>query len=193
MMCRSAGVNYNLETFNQNILEKMEKHPILNCFIDSLKNTVTIKNNSITTGELREWIRLLFIQNNYYTLNYMLDEMFSNCSKDDSIKFDAIYDIENFCKVCASLLQKYEIPIYDKNKEVKAALTNFLNILSYKNIREPWDIVSKIENNVDCELKLNVIEEAWLDDYLITKFNVIPIIEGNYPKTIFELKKLYKL
>lgn len=193
MMCRTAGLDYSLETFHNNIQEKIVKHPILCFFETSLIQTCSLRDGNITIGELREWIRLLFIQNNYVTLHLMIDGMIKDVVVDYQINFDSIYNIDAFSEDCKKTLRYFDIPIIGDDNEIRIILNNFLNVLKYHHTKEPWHIVKCLEDNCDSNINLNIIEEAWLDDYLVNKYNISPLLQDNYPLTVGELKTIYKI
>jgi hypothetical protein len=187
---RTAGKHILIEDLTTNTFEKINQHPIVSFFADSLSVIAGRTVGDVEPKYLREWFRLCFFANNGDTITkFILPNVLDNSKY--TIDFESFYNgtiLDQCKKICNDL----ELTISNED-QIKEYLSQFVKNNTYYSIDQGIpDILDAIgqPNSVDLA-NTNILQQAWIDNYLVTKYNINPLLKNDYFSNTAELTKAY--
>lgn len=173
--------------------------PILGC---------SFKIKELTFSQFRDLNKYILSNNNIFIQNF-LDEILVN-NLEDTNSFKLFSNFDKFC--CLLLLRSVnvspDLEIFEKNKNIKMPLTDFLKrclsfnhktfrLIEYKNIKVELQLPSSFIINNLLDLTDMVIKSVEIDDSIVN-FNEIDvlvkkeIIETLPANVVFDIKHFYE-
>lgn len=192
-MCvnRTACLNLLIDELGRDIFEKIKQHAVLSCFAKSLIKISGQSEGDVESKYIREWLRLCFFADYGTTI-----QQFTSSKENDN---DYIVDFELFYNGsildhCCQIYQKFNLPIVDL-KIAEELIKQFPEKLVYFSIDLNIDqILTAIDSNTNFDLSnTNLLQQAWIDNYLATNYNIDVLLRNNYFSNVQELRKAYNL
>jgi len=179
--------NLSIDTF-----EKIKKHSIISFFSDSLSRVSGNDHGDVEPKFLREWMRLCFFENNGETITKFISPSTCMYSK-YTVDFESFYDgtiLDQCKKICFDLGLKI-----DQNKKFHNLLNHFIENNRYYSIDQTIpNILSAIDQHQCVDLThTNILQQAWIDNYLATNYNVNPYCKNEYFVDTKELVEAYQI
>jgi hypothetical protein len=185
---RISGANLVFEHLHKDTFEKIENHSSLKFFKKSLSDISQQITGDVSNKFLREWIRLCFFANNYRTIDQYIGQRPTDCY---TVNFEIFFCKDCIKKSANDILNYFDIDIVDH--DVDDVINEFYSKQYYKNHVNTDSLTQLIESGTDGVLTLNLIEQAWLDNWLENTYQIVPRLEDSYPTTVHELIELYNL
>ncbi len=185
---RISGSDLVLEQLHEDTFEKIKNHTSLNFFKKSLSDISQQVTGNVSNKFLREWIRLCFFANNYRTINQYIGERPTDCY---IVNFEIFFCKDSIKKSAYDVLNYFDIDIVEHN--VNDVINEFHSKQYYKHHVNINNLTQLIKSRTDGVLTLNLVEQAWLDNWLETTYQIVPKLEDSYPTTVHELINLYNL
>lgn len=192
-MCatRTAKLNIDLDSLHIDTVSKLQKHPILSQFLTSLFAIAVNEPTSISKKYLREWFRLCFFNNDGSNIHKFIQ---ANNRKDAAltVDFESFYngniinEAVNICNhfgICATV-----------NDSTYQRINDFRNsIRHYYTDHHVNQIIKSINCQVPFEFKTNIIEQAWIDNYLQANYNKDLLLIDSYFTNTNDILSTYNL
>lgn len=192
-MClnRTSDINLLIEDLGTNIFEKIKRHPILKSFASSLITISGQATGDVEPKYIREWLRLCFFANNGTTITQFISP--SDVKAKYTVDFESFYNgsiLENCCQI----YKKFNLEIVDTSV-AEALINRFSEKLMYRDIDLTIDqIMSAIDHCTKFNLSTtNLLQQAWIDNCLVDKYNINPLLKNDYFLDTQELRKAYNL
>ena len=188
---RVSGINLYVDDLGTNVFKKLEHHTILKFFVESLTEISGQTEGNVDPKYIREWYRICFFADNGNTIS-----QFSSSTRSDAdyiVDFESFYD-GSILDVCYKIYNHLGLSV--KRTEVaKGFVERFPEKVFYYNIDKPINtILNAIDNDKNIELSnTNLLQQAWIDNYLVSKYNISPLLRDNYFQNTQELKKIYNI
>lgn len=191
-MClnRTSGHDILIEDLSIDTFEKIKKHSVISYFEDSLKTISGCTTGNVEIKHIREWFRLCFFADNGNTITKFISPNVLNNSK-YVVNFESFYNgtiLDECKKICN------DIGLPTSNQHV---LTEYINLFIKNNRYYAIDqdipkIISAIDNFDFVDLSnTNILQQAWIDNYLLTKYNVNLLSNNEYFSNTQELIAVY--
>ena len=192
-MCinRTATLNFSIEDLGIDIFEKAKHHPTLKYFIESLSKISGQTNGNVEPKYVREWLRLCFFANHGTTIEQLVSLKLRD--NDYIIDFESFYD-GSILRHCCQIYKNLNLTI--SNIEVVTQLIEqFPKKLVYGSIDLNINqILGAIDSNTNFDLSsTNLLQQAWIDNYLVDNYNIDPYLKNDYFHSTQELRKAYNL
>jgi hypothetical protein len=183
-MCigRTAGYHIDINDID-NIGPKLENHITINSLVKKI--------TAYTPGDLREWAQLTLFADNGKTISLMLKDTVPP-SIDYTFNFEWFYNIETLVDKCHDICQIFGI-------EVKQSINQLVEQFYYNNNNKdinvmPNKIINAIENRKNLDFgNLNFLQEAWINNWLVDTYKVVPLLTDAYFTNTSDIIKQYKL
>lgn len=188
---RISGVNLVIEDLHQDTFKKIKKHRSLQFFEKSLKVISNQTDGDVPKMFIREWFRLCFIVDNYKTLqeyNKNYNNISTNCYVVD---FETFFSRSKIQQIAVDILNRFEVDIVNDN--IDNIITEFFNRQYYKNHIDVNLLKQNIIEKNNVVLNLNLVEQAWLDNWLVEQYNIDPRLDNEYFSNTIDLINFYKL
>jgi len=189
---RTSGQNITIDDLHVDTFDKISKHSVLFDFVKSLAAITGQTQGDVEPQFLREWLRLCFFANNGDTITQFIRPNIIAQAK-YFVDFESFYD-GTILDRCASILDSMNIPV-TRNSNLEMYLRDF----KQKNLYHDIDLninhmITAINNGIWADLSnTNLLQQAWIDNYLVEQYNVDPLLRNEYFKDTVELVKEYKL
>lgn len=190
---RTSGVNIVLEELDHDTFNKIKCHPIFSHFFLSLKTISRSESGDVELKYLREWARLCFFADKNSTI-----EKFINTSIDTSadyiLDYECFYSNDALLEQCEIILDKFNLPMYPV-ENIQEHLTIFAQNNRYKNIDKDIDLITQAiidRQNYEFDSE-NFIKQAWIDNWLVSMYNVDIKLENSYWANTKEIIEAYDL
>jgi hypothetical protein len=189
---RTSGNNILVEDLSVDTFKKIKQHSIFSFFADSL---ATISGSTVEDVEpkyLREWIRLCFFANNGDTITkFILPNVLTNSKY--IIDFESFYN-GTILDQCRRICNDNKLPTCNDNK-LMDYIEQFITNNQYYTIDQNMPkIISAIGQTELVDLSnTNILQQAWIDNYLVTQYNINPLLKNDYFTDTKELTKAYKI
>jgi hypothetical protein len=190
-MCvtRTANLNIELDTLHINTVQKVRTHPILNNFLLSLETIADTTTGNVEPCYIREWVRLCFFNNN------TIDKFISVNNHKDAIynvDFEAFYD-NSIVDVAIDICNHFKLPVA-LTDEIYNDLAKFRTDNRYFfTDHKVAKILNAIDTCTEMEFQTNLIEQAWIDNYLQIKYNKDPLLVNSYFTNVKEITNAYNI
>ena len=187
---RTSGHDILIDDLSIDTFEKIKKHSVISHFADSLATISGRTTGNVEIKYLREWVRLCFFANNGNTITQFISPNVLANSK-YVVDFESFYNgtaLDECNRICN------DIGLPTSNQDV---LTEYINVFIKNNRYFAIDqdmpkIVSAIDNSDSVDLgNTNILQQAWIDNYLETKYNVTLLSKNEYFSNTKELIKVY--
>lgn len=192
-MClnRTANVNLLIDELGSDTFKKLSQHVVLQSFAKSLAVISGQTTGDVDSRYLREWIRLCFFADNGTTIQQFISP--SVVDADYVVDFEAFYD-GSILEHCRQIYKILNLKIIDV-EVAENLVIQFPEKLTYYNIDlNIHRILFAIDNNTKVSLlNTNLLQQAWIDNYLVTKYNIDPLLKNDYFSDTQELRKAYNL
>jgi hypothetical protein len=192
-MCltRTADVNILVNNLGNNVFKKLEQHPILKSFTSSLSRISGQINGDVESKYIREWLRLCFFANNGTTITQFVSP--SMVEADYTVDFESFYN-GSILEHCYQIYKMLGLKIIDI-KVAENLIEQFPEKLIYHNIDLNIDqILAAIDNGTKFDLSdTNLLQQAWIDNCLVNRYNIDPLLKNDYFSNTQELRKAYNL
>ena len=185
---RAGGINLKIEELHTNTFNKIQSHVALNFFKKSLENVSGKTNGDVSVGVLREWFRLCFFANNGKTIADYIGNKPENCYIVDFEIFFSQIKIKN-CAV--DIINHFNLK--PQVVDIDDVIDEFFNKKYYKNHINTDNVKNSIQQNQNIGLNLNLIEQAWLDNWLVEQYNIHPQLSNEYFNNTQDLIDFYNL
>ena len=188
--CRTKDLNIDLAQLGQNTFEKIDQHPVIKFSASSLSAISGCNSGDVEPKFLREWFRLCFFANDGDTITKILAGTVLDRAQ-YVIDFESFYDgtiMDHCTQICHDLRLD---PI--NHDLVTQYVMDFGKNNTYFNIDEHMDqILLAIQNRQSLDLTdLNILQQAWIDNYLVGKYNIDPLLTNDYFTNTKELINAY--
>jgi len=188
--CRTKDLNIDIEKLSQNTFEKIDQHPVIKFSTSSLSSISGCNSGDVEPKFLREWFRLCFFDNDGDTITKILAGTVLDHAQ-YVIDFESFYDgtiIDHCTKICRDLGLD---PI--NHDLVKQYVMQFETKNTFFDIGHHMDqILLAIQNRQSLDLTdLNTLQQAWIDNYLVSKYNIDPLLTNDYFTNTKELINAY--
>jgi hypothetical protein len=189
---RTSGHNITAENLGENIFDNLIKHSIISHFIPSLTLISGKTHGDVENKFVREWIRLCFFANDGQTITQFLKPNVCDTS-DFVIDFESFYDgtiIQHCLDICDSLGIRATI-----SQRIYQHIEKFTQGNLYFDIdRCMPSIIDAIDKKQLVDLsQTNIIQQAWIDNHLVEKYNIDPLLRNEYFANTLELINQYNL
>jgi len=172
-----------IDTFN-----KIRSHNSL-CFFE--KSLVKISNKStgdVSNGHIREWLRLCFFANNSDTISKYIGEKPTNCYVVD---FETFFSRDSIKQRAIDILQHFDFEIVIN--DIDDIIDEFFSKQQYQDHADTVALTNSIQKNQNITLNLNIVEQAWLDNWLVDNYKIEPRLINKYFSNTKELIDFYDL
>ncbi len=189
---RTSGHNITDADLCFDTFEKIKKHSILSWFANSLTAISGLTQGNVEPKFIREWIRLCFFANNGRSIAGWLSPSVCATAR-FKIDFESFYTdkiIADCVKICESL------GVADiETSKIHQHLKKFRHNNFYFDIDAQIDeILMGIQNHHCIALNTtNLISQAWIDNYLVNKYNIDPLLKNEYFDNTIDLVQHYNL
>ena len=191
---RTSGNFISIEELGSNTFKKIESHIILKYFSKKLSEISNKKSGDVESKHIRQWLQFCFFANRGMGITGIIAPTLTNTSI-YTVDFESFYDgtILNKC------YQIYKLLGLDINpagiNKAKELVKEFPTKVKYYNIDSPIDkIIYSINNNIYFDLSsTNLLQQAWIDNYLVEKYHIEPFITNQYFSNTHDLIGAYKL
>ena len=189
---RTSGINILVEDLSIGTFEKIKQHSIVSFFADSLSMISDTTVGDVESKYLREWFRLCFFANNGNTITKFIAPNVFNHSK-YIVNFESFYD-GTILDQCRKICNDIGLPI-STDEKIEEYVTQFIKNNKYYNIDQNIPtILPAIGQTQSVDLSdTNILQQAWIDNYLVTKYNIEPLLRNDYFANTRELTKAYGL
>lgn len=185
---RTSGIDLILEELHVDTFDKVRSHTVLKFFEKSLAEISNKSDGDVPVSHIREWLRLCFFADNCKTIDEYIGKKPKNCY---IIEFDTFFSRESIKQTAEDILNHFGYT--PATTDVDTVIDEFFAKQRYKNHIDMDYITTTIRTNQNTTLKLNLVEQAWLDNWLVETYNIDPVISNDYSTSTAELIKLYNL
>lgn len=149
----------------------------------ALKNHIVIKEiarkiTNCSKGSLREWARLSLFSGNGQTITLLLKDTIPE-RIDYTFNFDWFYDKNKTIEKCYEIIKLFNI-------EAKQSIDHLFEAFYNNNPNREIDVLPNQiidsmnrKENLNFE-NLNFLQEAWIDNWLVDRYNVAPLLKDVY-------------
>ncbi len=189
---RTSGQNITIDDLHVDTFDKISKHSVLFDFVKSLTAITGQTQGDVEPQFLREWARLCFFANHGDTITQFIRPNIITQAK-YFVDFESFYD-GTILDRCASILDSMNIPVTRPGN-----LEKYLADFKQKNLYHDIDlnintILDAIDNQLLVDLsQTNVLQQAWIDNYLVEQYNVDPLLKNEYFANTMKLVTEYNL
>ena len=189
---RTSGHDIVIEDLYENTFDKLKSHSIISFFTESLKVISGLSNGNVEPKYLREWFRLCFFANKGESISRFIAPN-AHASPRFSVDFESFYN-GRILDRCIEICEYFNLPI-THNHKIDQHLMEFKKNNRYHNIDLTIpDILNHINNRTEYDLsKTNILQQAWIDNYLVNKYNINPLLKNDYFRNTLDLIKAYNL
>jgi hypothetical protein len=185
---RISGVDLIVDELHIDTFNKVRSHNTL-CFFE--KSLIEISNKSsgdVSNSHIREWLRLCFFANSCKTITEYIGARPTNCY---TVDFDTFFARDSIKQCAIDVLRHFgfEIAIND----IDDVIDEFFSKQRYRNHIDTSDLKKSIQKNQNIPLNLNVVEQAWLDNWLVEQYSIDPVLSDEYFKNTKDLIDFYNL
>ena len=190
-MClsRTAGINLCIDFIHLDKFYKLNKHMVLKPLLKSLSDISNKAEGNIEKKHLREWTRLcLFDSNTILPILNVSAVEFPNYK----FNFEWFYDPIKLKSKCIEIFNLFDIKIVN---DITILFDKFYQHNIYKNINVvPENIVNALiaKKNIPIP-NLNFLQEAWIDNWLVNNYDIVPLLPDQYFSNTLEIIKQYNL
>lgn len=185
---RTADANLILEDLKFNTFEKIQLHVILDSFKESLQTISRKSAGNVSEKYIREWLRLCFFANNGTTITQIINTKPKNCYYVD---FEMFFSRDSIKQNAHNILRHFDFKIV--TSDIDDIIDEFFSKQYYKNHINTTDLTDAFQKNQNVPLNLNIVEQAWLDNWLVEQYNIDPRLCDEYFKNTKELINFYNL
>lgn len=187
--CRTKDLNIVIEDLGQNTFEKINQHPVMKFFTDSLARISHVNQGNVEPKYLREWFRLCFFNNNCETIAKILAGTYLEHA-DYVLDFESFYD-GSVIEQCRIICQDLALPAVATD-QIDQHMQRFQTNRYYHIDTDMDQIILAIQNHQCLDLTdLNTLQQAWIDNFVASKYNVDPLLTNNYFSNTTELAHAY--
>lgn len=192
-MClnRTSGLNFLIDDIGFNMFEKIKQHSILKFFAKSLTEISGQTEGNVESKYVREWFRACFFAD--YGMTIQQFTLSKENKGDYTIDFESFYN-GSILEHCYQIYQKFNLSIIDL-KVAEDLVKQFPKKLIYFSIDlDINQILTAIDKNISFDLSnTNLLQQAWIDNYLVIRYNIDPLLSNEYFLDTQELRKAYNL
>lgn len=185
---RISGVDLVVDELHINTFKKVRSHDTLVFFEKSLIEISNKSDGNVPLMYIREWLRLCFFANKGKTITEYIGARPENCYVVDFETFFSRDGIKQ-CAVDVLTYFDFEIAVSDIND----VIDEFFSKQRYKNHINIDSLKKSIQKNQNIPLNLNIVEQAWLDNWLFDEYSVDPVLRDEYFSNTKELIDFYNL
>ena len=189
---RTSGHDIVIEDLHQNTFDRIKQHSIVSYFSKSLSEISGQLSGDVDPKFLREWFRLCFFANQGETITKFIAPNVLGHSR-FVIDFESFYN-GHILDQCMEICKHFSLPITHSHR-VDEHLVEFQKKNRYHNIDlEISAILDCIENQKNYDLTTtNILQQAWVDNHLVNKYNINPLLKNDYFRNTLDLSKAYNL
>ena len=185
---RISGVDLVVDELHIDTFNKVRSHNTLCFFEKSLMEISNKSSGDVSIGHIREWLRLCFFANGCKTITEYIGVKPTNCY---TVDFETFFSRDSI-KQCAVYILRYfdfEIAIDD----IDDVIDEFFSKQRYRDHVDTDDLKKSIQKNQNIPLNLNIVEQAWLDNWLVDEYSVEPVLRDEYFSNTKDLIDFYNL
>ena len=189
---RTSGQFVTVENLHVDTFDQISKHSVLFDFVNSLAVIAGKSHGDVEPQFLREWFRLCFFANNGDTITQFIKPNIIPQAK-FTVDFECFYD-DTIIAICENILESMDLSITKSSR-----LDQYLKDFKQKNLYFDIDLNIKtwldaIDQGTEADLtQSNLLQQAWIDNYLVKKYNIDPLLRNEYFANTLELIDEYKL
>ena len=189
---RTSGHNIVIEDLHQNTFDQIKQHSIVSYFSKSLSEISGQSSGDVDPKFLREWFRLCFFANQGETITKFIAPNVLDHSQ-FVIDFESFYNGQILSR-CLEICKHFGLPVTHTH-QVDDYLVEFRKKNRYHNIDlDISAILDCIEHQKNYDLTTtNILQQAWIDNYLVIKYNINPLLKNDYFRNTLDLSKAYNL
>ena len=185
---RTNKINIILEELSTDTFLKLQQHDIFKFFLPSLSVISGQTHGDVDIKYLREWARLCLFADNGSTINQWIQ---SSIVEDSMIiDFECFYD-QTILTRCQDIFTQFGIvPV---TTDVQWLIDHFVQTNRYRLIDfNVSAIIKHITQKTNTNIPpSNFMLEAWIDNWLNSKFGIDPLLNNQYFSTTQELVEQY--
>ena len=166
--------------------DKIKSHNSIGYFEESLKDISGKSHGNVSPKYIREWLRLCFFANDCKTITEYIGPKPKNCYYLD---FETFFSSDGIKQSSLDILRHFDFEI--SIAEIDDVIEEFFSKQRYKNHINTDSLKNSIQKNHDIPLNLNIVEQAWLDNWLVEQYSVDPILTDEYFNSTKELIDSY--
>lgn len=185
---RNSGVDLIIEELHINTFKKIQSHSTLSFFEKSLIKISNKSSDNVSIGHIREWFRLCFFKNGCKTISEYIGAKPTNCY---TVDFETFFSHDSIKHCAVDLLTHFDFKI--AIADVDDVIDEFFSKQRYRNHVDTDSIKKSIQKNQDITLNLNIVEQAWLDNWLVDEYSVDPVLTDEYFSNTKDLIDFYNL
>ena len=185
---RTGGIDLILEDLHIDTFDKIRSHQSLCFFEDSLKNISGQVGGNVSIRLLREWLRLCFFTNNGKTITEYIGPKPQNCYVVD---FETFFSRDKIKNCVFETIKSFDLTILVN--DIDDVIDEFFSKQYYKNHVNTNNLTNAIQKNQNISLNLNLVEQAWLDNWLVEQYKIDPRLCDDYFNSTKELIDFYNL
>ena len=185
---RISGIDLILEDLHIDTFNKIRFHDSLNFFEKSLTTISGKSNGDVSIGYIREWLRLCFFAQNCKTISEYIGPRPTDCY---IVDFETFFSRDDIKRCAIDVLTHFGFEIAVDN--IDDAIDEFFSKQRYRNHIDVNSLKESIQKNQNILLNLNIVEQAWLDNWLVDEYNIDPAIADTYFSNTQELIDFYNL
>lgn len=188
---RTAGVDIQLETLNNNTFEQLGCHVIFSQLLKSLSTISGKTSGDVEFKDLREWARLCLFANRGSTITQWISDTRLS-SADYTFDFEWFYDATVFKTKSIELINQLGMEVSDSADQL---LPDFYKNNRYRNIDiETNYIIESIRTRQAVDItNTNFFQEAYIDNWLVDTYQIDPLYRNEYFSNTQDLIKSYNI
>jgi hypothetical protein len=185
---RTRSIDLVIDELHVDTFNKVRSHHTLCFFEKSLIEISKKSNGDVSIGHIREWLRLCFFANSCKTITEYIGSKPTNCY---TVDFETFFDRNSITQCAADILKHFNFEIAIDN--IDDVVDEFFSKQRYRNHIDTDDLKKFIQKNQNIPLNLNIVEQAWLDNWLFDEYSVDPVLRDEYFSNTKELIDFYNL
>jgi hypothetical protein len=190
-MSRASDLDIELERAHQDPWTIFQSHPHMAPLLGSLKAISGQDHGSVPISHMRDWARLCFFDDDCRTMRQILA-----CSNLASarvvVEFGDIY--RDPMAVVSNVLSEFGL-FFQCTENISQHISKFERQNRYRWIDLDLDMIfSAIDSGRRIRFDSgNFVKQAWIDNYLVKRYNVVPLLIDNYWEDTQQLMEAYGL
>lgn len=190
-MSRASGLHIDLDTVHRDPWRAFRNHPHMAPLLRSLEKICACDHGEVSLGHMRDWARLCLFADDCRTLRMILRDSWSP-SAAITVDFGDIY--RDPMAVVMRILDRFDQGLSNTH-DIQRHISKFEQRNRYRYIDlDLAAITDAIDQRGYLEFDSgNFVKQAWIDNYLATRYNVVPLLIDHYWTDTHELLEAYAL
>lgn len=188
---RTTGHDRVIEDLHHDPWQMLADHPHMSPLLESLATISNQQHGAVRLGLMREWARLCFFANDCRTLREILQQsVIPDASL--TVEFGDIYRAP--MDVVLHVLTHFGLQIRNA-QGLDDHIRSFETRNRYRLIDFDTDMILQcLDQRVNLKFDSgNFVKQAWIDNYLVTRYNIDPLLIDHYWTDTYQILEAYGL